>query len=134
VRQKSEDKEDIMADSRASSITVDRQDFAEKVLEAPQMVVVNFSSDRSTSCQIFEPEFAAIGQEYQGRATFARVDVDNNGELVTHYTVDGIPTLIFFKDGQEINRIKGIVMRDKLRRQVEGTLLVSSHTQGSEEA
>ena len=123
-----------MADSRASSITVDKQDFAEKVLEAPQMVIVNFSSDRSTSCQIFEPEFAAIGQEYRGRVTFARVDVDNNGELVTHYTVDGIPTLIFFKDGQEINRIKGIVMRDKLRRQVEGTLLVSSHTQSNEEA
>jgi thioredoxin 1 len=123
-----------MADSTAGYTTVGSQDFAEKVLQTPQMVIVNFSSDRSSSCQIFEPEFAAIGQEYQGRVTFARVDVDSNGELVAQYHVDGIPTLLFFKDGQEINRIKGIVMRDKLRRQVEGALLVSSQRNSGENA
>jgi thioredoxin 1 len=121
-----------MADSTGSYITISKEDFAEKALQDPQMVVVNFSSDRSTSCQIFEPEFTAIGQEYRGRVTFARVDVDSNGELINQYTIDGIPTLIFFKDGQEINRIKGIVMRDKLRRQVEGALLVSSHKNSGE--
>lgn len=123
-----------MANPTGSYITVDSQNFAEKVLQVPQMVVVNFSSEKSSSCQIFEPEFAAIGQEYQGRVTFARLDVDSNGELITRYTVDGIPTLLFFKDGQEIHRIKGIVMRDKLRRQVEGALLVGSHTNGGEDA
>ncbi|HLI71308.1 MAG TPA: thioredoxin domain-containing protein [Ktedonobacteraceae bacterium] len=116
-----------MADSTASYTTVSNEDFAEKVLQAPQMAVVNFSSARSSSCQIFEPEFAAIGQEYQGRVTFAQVDVDSNEELINQYTVEGIPTLIFFKNGQEINRIKGIVMRDRLRRQIEGALLVGSY-------
>lgn len=123
-----------MADQTASYTTVGNQDFAEKVLQAPQMVVVNFSSDKSNSCQIFEPEFATIGREYQGRVTFARIDVDENGELIGQYNVDGIPTVIFFKDGQEIHRIKGIVMRDKLRRQVEGALLVGSHPHSGEEA
>lgn len=123
-----------MADSTGSSIPVNNQNFVEKVLQAPQMVVVNFFSDRSNSCQIFEPEFAAIGQEYQGRVTFARVDVDSNEELTNQQKVDGIPTLLFFKNGQEIHRIKGIVMRDKLRRQVEGALLVSSHPNSGETA
>lgn len=121
-----------MADSTAGSIPINNQNFAEKVLQAPQMVVVNFSSDRSSSCQIFEPEFAAIGQEYKGRVTFARVDVDSDEELTNQQKVDGIPTLIFFKGGQEIHRIKGIVMRDKLRRQVEGALLVSSQSNSGE--
>ena len=123
-----------MADSTGSYITLGSQDFAEKVLQTSQMVIVNFSSGKSDSCQIFEPEFAAIGQEYQGRVTFAYVDVDSNGELISQYHVDGIPTLLFFKNGQEINRVKGIVMRDKLRRQVEGALLVSSHPNGNESA
>jgi thioredoxin 1 len=127
-------KEDIMADQRGSSIDVSSQDFTEKVLQAEQMVMVNFFSDKSPACQIFEPELAAVGQEYQSRVTFARVDVDNNTELTQQYNVEGIPTLIFFKDGQEINRIKGIVMRDKLRRQVEGTLLVSSSQNSGETA
>ncbi len=121
-----------MADSTTSFSTISSQDFAEKVLQAPQMVIVNFSSAGSGSCQIFEPEFATIGQEYQDRVTFARVDVDSNEELIQQYNIDGIPTVIFFKDGQEIHRIKGIVMRDKLRRQVSGVLLVSSHANGDE--
>ena len=115
-----------MADQTGSSIAVSHLDFAEKVLQAERMVVVNFSSDRSSSCQLFEPEIAAVGQEYQSRVIFALVDVDSNEELIRQYSVDGIPTVIFFKAGQEINRIKGIVMRDKLRRQVEGALLVNS--------
>jgi len=123
-----------MADSTASYITVGSQDFAEKVLQTSHMVIVNFSSESSNSCQIFAPEFAAISQEYQGRVAFARVDVDHNADLVTQYNVEGIPTLLFFKNGQEINRIKGIVMRDKLRRQVEGALLVSSQTNSGENA
>ncbi len=114
-----------MADHIHSYIEVTSQDFAEQVLNAPQMVVVDFSSERSSSCQIFDPEFEAISKEYLGRVTFAKVDVDANEVLISQWKVDGIPTLIFFKNGQEINRIKGIVMRDKLRRQVEGALLAT---------
>jgi thioredoxin 1 len=112
-------------DTTASYIDVTSQDFAEQVLSAEQMVVVDFSSERSSSCQIFNPEFAAVSKEYQGRVTFAKLDVDSNEELTSQWNVDGIPTVIFFKNGQEINRIKGILMRDRLRRQVEGALLAS---------
>ncbi len=113
-------KRGIMADNY---ITVTSEDFAEKVLNAPQMVIVNFSASWSSSCQILDPEFEVISKEYQGRVLFAKLDVDQNEELTGQWNVDGVPTLVFFKGGQEINRIKGIVMRDKLRRQVEGALL-----------
>jgi thioredoxin 1 len=113
-------KRGIMADNY---ITVTSEDFAEKVLNAPQMVIVNFSASWSSSCQILDPEFEVISKEYQGRVIFAKLDVDQNEELTGQWNVDGVPTLIFFNGGQEINRIKGIVMRDKLRRQVEGALL-----------
>ena len=112
-------------DRKESYIDVTSQDFSEQVLKAPQMVVVDFSSDRSSSCQIFNPEFTAISEEYKGRVTFAKLDVDTNEGLTNQWNVDGIPTVIFFKNGQEINRIKGIVMRDKLRRQIEGALLAT---------
>jgi thioredoxin 1 len=112
-------------DRKESYIDVTSQDFSEQVLKAPQMVVVDFSSDRSSSCQIFNSEFMAISAEFQGRVTFAKLDVDTNEGLTSQWNVDGIPTVIFFKNGQEINRIKGIVMRDKLRRQIEGALLAT---------
>jgi thioredoxin 1 len=114
-----------MAEQKTSYREITSQDFAEQVLQAQQMVVVDFSSDKSSGCQIFDPEFAAISKEYEGRVTFARLNTDTDATLTitSQWNVDGIPTVIFFKDGQEINRIKGIVMRDKLRKQIEGTLL-----------
>ncbi len=112
-------------DLTESYIEVTSHDFAEQVLNASQMVVVDFSSERSSSCQLFDPEFSAVSKEYGGRVTFAKLDVDANEALTNEWNVDGIPTLIFFKNGQEINRVRGIVMRDKLRRQIEGALLAT---------
>ncbi len=119
-------KEDSMAEQKVSYIDIHSQDFPEQVLKAQNMVVVNFSSGKSSACQLFDPEFAAVSRDFQGRATFARLDIDEVGKedtLISNWQIDGIPTLIFFKQGQEVNRIKGIVMRDKLRRQIEGVLL-----------
>ena len=106
-------------------IDVSDQDFAEKVLEVQQMVLVNFSAESSAACQIQDPEFEAISKEYQGRAVFARVNTDKNQEVISQWKIEGIPTIIFFKSGREINRIKGIIMRDRLRRQIEGALLAN---------
>ncbi len=109
-----------MADTYAD-VTTD--DFDAHVLTAPLMVIVNFSVEKSTTCQIQEPEFVAISKEYQGRVTFAKINVETQPDLVQRWNIDGVPTLIFFKRGQELYRIKGVVMRDKLRRQIEGALL-----------
>jgi len=106
-------------------IDVSDEDFAEKVLKAQSMVLVNFSSENSGACQIQDPEFEAVSKEYQGRVTFARINTDKNGETTNQWKIDGIPTIIFFKGGREINRIKGIMMRDRLRRQIEGALLAN---------
>lgn len=107
---------------------VTSQNFAEKVLDAEQMVIVNFTSDQSPACQIQEPEFKAVSRDYQGRVSFARLDIDKNGDLVRQWNIDGIPTIIFFNRGVEIHRIKGILMRDRLRKQIEGALLVADDT------
>ena len=56
---------------------------------------------------------------------FARINADKNGESSGQWNIDGIPTIVFFKGGREINRIKGIIMRERLRRQIEGALLAN---------
>lgn len=106
-------------------IDVTSEDFDEKVLQAQQLVVVNFSAQQASSCQIQEPEFVAISKEYQGRITFAKLDVNSAQDITTQWNIEGVPTMIFFKGGSELYRIKGIMMRDKLRRQIEGVLLAS---------
>ena len=109
-----------MVEQKSGFIDISSQEFPEQVLQAEHMVLVDFSSDKSNACQIFDAEFAAVGQEYLGRVTFARLNIDNDTSLTNEWKVTGIPTVIFFKNGQEINRINGIVMRQKLRKQIEG--------------
>ncbi len=108
-----------------SYIDVTSEDFTEKVLQAQQLAIVNFSAEQVGASQILEPEFEAISKEYQGRALFARLDVTGHEEITKQWNIEGVPTLVFFKSGQEIYRIKGIMMRDKLRRQIEGALLAN---------
>jgi thioredoxin 1 len=104
-------------------IEVTKDNFAEKVLQATQLTVVLFWAEQSGACQIQVPEFEVISREYQNRITFTRLNVTNHEELTSQWNVEGIPTMIFFKGGKEIYRITGIVMRQKLRRQIEGLLL-----------
>lgn len=111
-----------MADSY---IQVIPEDFAEKVLNSPDLVIVNFSSDQISACKIQDPEFEAISKVLHEQATFARMNVNEQNTLTRQWKVDNVPTMIFFKNGNEIYRITGIVMRDRLRRQVEGVLLAN---------
>lgn len=111
-----------MADSY---IEVTQEDFAEKVLNAPNLVIVNFTAEQSSACRILDPEFEAVSKEYQEQIRFARLDVTEHKDLTSQWKVEGVPTLIFFKGGNEIYRIAGIVMRNKLRRQIEGVLLAN---------
>jgi thioredoxin 1 len=106
-------------------IEVTSDNFAEKVLNASQTIVVMFSAPQTSACQIQEPEIEAVSKDYQGRVIFARLNVDGQKNLTDQWRVEGVPTLIFFKGGNEIYRITGIMMREKLRRQIEGVLLAS---------
>lgn len=103
-------------------IAVTQENFAEKVLNATRLVIVLFFAEQSGTCQIQEPELEAVSKEYQDRIIFARLDVTSDEELTRQREIKGIPTLVFFREGKEIYRITGIVMRDKLRRKIEGIL------------
>jgi thioredoxin 1 len=111
-----------MADSY---IHVTHEDFAEKVLNSPDLVIVNFSADQIMACKIQDPEFEAVSREYSDRVTFARLNVNEQNALTQQWNVDQVPALVFFKNGNVIYRISGIVMRDRLRRQIEGVLLAN---------
>jgi len=108
-----------------SYIDVTNEDFVEKVLSSPNLVIVNFSAERITACKIQDPEFEAISKEYHNKVTFAKLRLSGQNELTNQWHVDNVPTLIFFKGGNEIHRITGVVMRNRLRRQVEGVLLAN---------
>src|SRR5256885_1410799 len=107
-----------MADSY---IDITKEDFAEKILSIPssQLVVVNVSSTQSGACQIQDPEFAVVSKElnseYPDRLLFARVTVEGQDDFTRQWNITDVPVMLFFEGGQEIYRVTGVVMRDRLR-------------------
>jgi len=100
-------------------IKVDQEDFAKTVVESPVPVLVDFYADWCAPCKIVAPLVDELARENVGRVLIAKVDTDRAPELSMQYRIRGIPTLILFRDGAEVERSVGFEP-EKLRTMVKG--------------
>lgn len=99
-------------------VKVTNEDFHRTVLEAGVPVIVDFYADWCGPCKILAPTMDEIASANQGRLLVAKVDTDRAPDLAMQYGIRGIPTIILFRDGQEVERSWGIEP-EKLRSMVE---------------
>ncbi|HTK07657.1 MAG TPA: thioredoxin domain-containing protein [Ktedonobacteraceae bacterium] len=107
--------------SSSNLITVGDQNFAANVLHVPGFAVVDFSAEWCPPCRALDPVYARLSTEYAGKMRFAHFDVDENPQMSARYGIQAMPTLIFFKDGEEVERIVG-PYPGRLRAQIERVL------------
>ncbi len=88
--------------------------FETKVLQAADPVLVDFWADWCGPCRMIAPAVEAIADEYEGRLRVAKMDVDTNPETPGGLGIRGIPTLILFKGGAEIERFVGFRPKEAL--------------------
>lgn len=81
--------------------------FETEVLQADEPTLVDFWAEWCGPCKMVEPVVEEIAEEYSDKLQVARMDVDGNRNTPAQYGIQGIPTLILFKDGQEATRIIG---------------------------
>ena len=89
---------------------------------AAGVVVVDFYADWCGPCKMMAPNFAEAKAEYEGRAVFAKVNVDESKEIAMKFSIRGIPTVIFFKDGKAAERLTGAAEKAKLCEMVDALL------------
>jgi thioredoxin 1 len=89
-------------------------DFKEQISQPGKPVLVDFWASWCGPCKMVAPELEAVGVEYEGKALVVKVNVDEQQQLASNYNVMGIPTLLLFKDGVEVNRIVGYRPRKDL--------------------
>lgn len=94
-----------------------QSEFQEKVLNSDLPVLVDFVADWCGPCKLIAPFIDWASQEYKGKLKVFKIDHDANPQLVEKYKVYGLPTLILFKDGQEVSgsRREGAITREKLK-------------------
>ena len=101
---------------------VSDQDFEQKVLKSSKPVVVDYWAPWCGPCRMMAPIFEELSNEYQDKMEFAKMNTDDNPYVPGRLGIQGIPTLIFFKDGHEVNRIVGAVRREIFKRQIDNVL------------
>ena len=70
-------------------------------------------------CKMLAPSIDKLAEEYDGRATVGKVDIDEEPDLAARYGVMSIPTVILFKNGEEAARMVGLQSKQALVRMIE---------------
>lgn len=96
--------------------------FAGVVGESKEPVIVDFWATWCQPCLRMAPIFEALAEEYKGKVRFGKIDTDENQETPGRFGIQGIPTLIIFQHGKEIDRIVGMVPREVLKKRLDAAL------------
>jgi thioredoxin 1 len=110
-------------EAMAEPIAVTDDSFTKDVKESDLPVVVDFWASWCGPCKMVDPIVKELAEELDGKVVFAKVNTDENLETPTSLGVQGIPTLIFFRDGQEVGRVVGFRPKAQLLKAIEADLL-----------
>ena len=97
-------------------------EFDQEVLKADLPVVVDFWAEWCGPCKVVAPLLEELADEYDGKIKFVKVDTEENFETPSSYGILSLPTLLVFKEGQQIERITGARPKGDLIRYLDKAL------------
>jgi thioredoxin 1 len=100
--------------------TLTKENFQNTVEQGVSLV--DFWAPWCGPCRMQEPIVEELAQEFGGRATIAKLNVDDEPELASRFGVMSIPTLILFKDGQPVDKLVGLQSKETLKARLEKLL------------
>ncbi len=93
--------------------------FENDVNEAEKLVIVDMWAEWCGPCKMMEPVLEEIAKEHGERIKVVKINIDQNQETPIKFNVMNIPTLLFFKEGKEVDRVIGAVPKKQLNKKVE---------------
>ena len=93
--------------------------FEKDVLQAGKPVLVDFWAEWCAPCRMIAPTIDAIAEQYSATAEVVKVNVDENTGTAQRYGIKGIPTLILFSGGKEVERVVGATSKESISRMIE---------------
>ena len=93
--------------------------FEQSVIGAGGLVMVDFWAEWCGPCKRLAPTVDAVALDYAGKLTVGKLNIDDNPCTAFRFQVRGIPTLLFFKAGQVVESVVGLVHKDELKKVID---------------
>jgi thioredoxin 1 len=103
-------------------VEITDQNFDAEVLKADVPVVVDFWASWCGPCRMIAPVTEKLAQEYEGRAKFCKLNVDENPQMARKHEVMSIPLLLFFKGGKQVDSVLGAVPESVIQPKIKALL------------
>ena len=104
----------------SNATALDNGNFDQTVQQG--VTLVDFWAEWCGPCRMIAPVVDELASEYDGKATIAKVNVDDAGEIAQKFGVSSIPTLLVMKDGEEVNRFVGVTSKADLAKAIDAAL------------
>ncbi|HUM51301.1 MAG TPA: thioredoxin [Chitinophagales bacterium] len=96
--------------------------FSETVANYKGVALVDFWAEWCGPCRLIGPVVEDLAKEYEGKATIGKVNVDDNRETASQFGIMSIPTLLFFKDGQMVDKHVGVASKSELKKKLDALI------------
>ncbi|ROR28294.1 thioredoxin [Mobilisporobacter senegalensis] len=97
------------------AVRVNESNFEEEVLKTQELVLVDFYSDSCIPCKQISPILGELEEQYKSQIKIVKVNVNFDESIASNYKVMVSPTIVFIKEGREINRTRGFTKREELK-------------------
>ncbi len=93
-----------------------------EIISSNKVVVIDFWAEWCGPCKAISPIVDELATEFEGKALVGKVDVDENVEVCEKYGIRNIPTLLFFKNGELVNKVVGAAQKAQLKTEIDNLL------------
>lgn len=105
------------------AMQVNTANWDSEVLQANELVMVDFWAVWCGPCKMIAPTVEELAKEYAGRVKVCKLDTDESPEVAGRYKIMGIPTIMFFKQGQKVDQVVGAVPKTQLKSKIDSLLV-----------